>query len=43
MRISPTRVTFNYPRNTTPPHIYSPRIVQSGYIVGEPLILANTS
>jgi hypothetical protein len=43
MKISPTRVTFNYPQNQTPSRIFSPNIIKDGYIVGEPIIVTNVS
>lgn len=43
MRISPTRVTFNYPQNVTPARIYSPKIIQERIIIGEPIVFTNVS
>jgi hypothetical protein len=37
MRQSPTRVVFNYSGHREDPPLYSPQLIHSGYIVGEPV------
>lgn len=41
MRQSPTRITFNYPQSHIQPNLYSPRLIQSGFVLGEPIVLTN--
>jgi len=41
MRQSPTKVTFNYPHSQIQPNLYSPRLIQSGFVLGEPVALTN--
>jgi hypothetical protein len=37
MRQSPTKVVFNYQQGQESQYIYSPKVIQSGFIVGEPV------
>jgi hypothetical protein len=41
MRESPTKITFNYSANPPPPNHYSPRLIQSGFVLGEPVALTD--
>jgi hypothetical protein len=37
MRQSPTKVVFRYPVVKEEPPLYSPQLIHSGYIIGEPI------
>lgn len=37
MRQSPTKVVFRYPNHKEEVPLYSPQLIHSGYIVGEPV------
>ncbi len=41
MKQSPTKVTFNYPHAQIQPNLYSPRLIQSGFVLGEPIALTS--
>jgi hypothetical protein len=41
MRQSPTKIIFNYQQSQIQPNSYSPRLIQSGFVLGEPVALTN--